>query len=161
VTDIRYGDDISLYGESLAAWKEWVDSLQQTEWLLGWAQKANKAGVIISMPFWLAATVLLVPLTILDVLTLHLPLMPLRWLLDLELKFLLGTGSLWENAPGARPVLLLIGPTLSASALVLVHLIPHAGNERADKSALCELWPLSLRRLRWIQERGNGKPTGD
>ena len=161
MTDIRYGDDISLYGESLAAWKEWVGSLQQTEWLLRWARRANRAGVTISTPFWLAAAVLLVPMTILDALTLQLPLMPLRWLLDFELKLLLSTGSLWESAPGTRPLMLLIGPSLSASALVLVHLIPHEGDVRADKCALCELWPLSLRRLRWIEQRGNGKATAD
>ena len=103
MTDIRYGDDISLYGESLAAWREWVASLRQTEWLLGWAQRANKAGVIISMPFWLAAVVLLAPMTILDALILQLPLMPLSWLLDLELKLLLTISALWESAPGARP----------------------------------------------------------
>ena len=57
--------------------------------------------------------------------------------------------------------MLLIGPTLSASALVLVHLIPHEGDVRATKCALCELWPLSLRRLRWVEERDIGKPTAN
>jgi len=151
--------DVGLYGESLQAWEEWVASLRDGEWLLGWALRLNRAAVIISLPLWLIAQLISVSLTFISILAFGHLFLPFHWLVVRPLTSLvLWTSKLWTLAPAARPVLLLIGPPIVALAMIMISLIPDMNADiRDSRRFLCELWPLSHRRLQWIAERGSGR----
>jgi hypothetical protein len=56
--------------------------------------------------------------------------------------------------------LLLIGPPIVALAVIMISLIPDMNVDiRDSRRLLCELWPLSHRRLQWIADRGTGQPA--
>jgi hypothetical protein len=153
--------DVTLYGASLDLWREYITSRQAEEWLLRWAIRFTKAAVTISLPLWMAATLIRVLLNFLVILTLGLfglVLLPVHWLLIRPLTWaVLASADLWENRPVTRPLLLVLGPLVAAITMVIVSLTPDANVDflRA-RLILCELWPLSNRRLRWIHEHGNG-----
>ena len=151
--------DVGLYGESLQAWKERVASLRGSEWLLGWALRLNRAAVIISLPLWLVAHLISIPLTFISFLAFGHLFLPFHWLVVRPLASLvLWTSKVWTIAPAARPVLLLIGPPIVALAMIMISLIPDMNVDiRDSRRFLCELWPLSHRRLQWIAERGSGR----
>jgi hypothetical protein len=151
--------DVGLYGESLQAWKERVASLRGSEWLLGWALRFNRAAVIISLPLWLVAHLISIPLTFISFLAFGHLFLPFHWLVVRPLASLvLWTSKVWTIAPAARPVLLLIGPPIVALAMIMISLIPDMNVDiRDSRRFLCELWPLSHRRLQWIAERGSGR----
>lgn len=151
--------DVSLYAESLASWNEWVASLQRDEWLLGWAMRLNRAALVASLPFWLIAQLISIPLTFISMLAFGHLFLPFHWMLVRPLTSLvLWTSDLWTEVPAARPVLLLVGPLLVALGMVIISLIPDMNVDiRDSRRFLCELWPLSRRRLQWIAERGNGR----
>ena len=151
--------DVTLYGQSLGTWREWIATLERQEWLLGWAIRANRAAVMISLPLWMIAAVLSVPLTVLAILTGGLLFWPFHWLMIRPLTFLVvWTSDLWTAIPVLRPALLLIGPPLAALGLIALHLIPDGNVDiKHARQVLCELWPLSRRRLSWIAEYGTGR----
>jgi hypothetical protein len=151
--------DVGLYGESLQAWKEWVASLQGSERLLAWAMRLNRAAVTISLPFWLVAHLISIPLTFISMLAFGHLFLPFHWLVVRPLTSLvLWTSEVWTAAPAARPVLLLMGPLIVVLAMIMISLIPDMNVDiRDSRRFLCELWPLSQRRLRWIAERGSGQ----
>jgi hypothetical protein len=153
--------DVSLYGESLRAWEEWVASLQGSEWLLAWAMRLNRAAIIISLPLWLTAQLISIPLTFISMLAFGHLFLPFHWLVVRPLTSLvLWTSELWTVAPAARPVFLLIGPPIVALAMIMISLIPDMNVDiRDSRRFLCELWPLSQRRLQWIADRGTGQPV--
>jgi hypothetical protein len=151
--------DVTLYGESLRAWGQWVAGLEREERLLRWATRANRAAVMISLPLWMIAAVLSIPLTLPAILTGGLLFWPLHWLVIRPLTFLVvWTSDLWTAIPVLRPALLFIGPPLAALGLIALHLIPDGNVDiKHARQVLCELWPLSYRRLRWIAEYGTGR----
>jgi len=151
--------DVSLHGDSLEAWEAWVASLQGSEWLLVWAMRLNRAVVIISLPFWLIAQLISIPLTFISILAFGHLFLPFHWLVVRPLTYLVvWTSEIWTAAPAARPVLLLVGPLLVAVAMIMISLIPDMNADiRDSRRFLCELWPLSQRRLWWIAERGSGQ----
>jgi hypothetical protein len=153
--------DVSLYGESLRAWEEWVASLQGGEWLLAWAMRLNRAAIIISLPLWLTAQLISIPLTFISMLAFGHLFLPFHWLAVRPLTCLvLWTSELCRVAPAARPVLLLIGPPIVALAMIMISLIPDMNVDiRNSRRFLCELWPLSQRRLQWIADLGTGQPV--
>jgi hypothetical protein len=149
--------DITLYGDSLKEWKEWVSSLKQQERLLPLAILLNKVFVYGSMPLWVIALLIGIPFMFLHILTLRLLSAPLRALLLLLLALVRSSSEIWAKSPVARPFLILSMPIIVALAMILIYLIPHESDVRQTKNVLCELWPLSERRLQWIATRGNGK----
>ena len=153
--------DVSLYGESLQAWREWVAALRQKEWLLRWAMWANKAAVVISLPFWMIAAVISIPLTFVSFLAFGHLFLPFHWLLVRPLTALvLWTSHLWALVPAVRPVFLVLGPFIVALAMIVISLIPDMNSDFRDaRRFLCELWPLSQRRLQWVAEHGTGRST--
>lgn len=153
------GVDVTLYGESLQAWREWLAAQEKDEWLLTWAVRANKAALIISLPLWGLAALISVPLTLLAMLTVGLVFWPFHWLVIRPLTLLvLWTSDLWMAVPVVRPGLLLIGPPLAALSLVALHLIPDGNVDiKHARQVLAELWPLSRWRLHWIAEHGTGR----
>lgn len=150
--------DITLYGDSLKEWRSWEAELQQQEWLTGWARLANKIVVAISLPFVIVARIIGIPLMLIDLLTFRLLTAPLRLILTLIFNLVLWSSGLWTRTPSSRPVLIIIQPLLIASTMVLIALTPQESDIRDTQNILCELWPLSRRRLDWIAERGSGKP---
>ena len=153
--------DFSLYGDNLQAWRDWLASQEEHEWLLTWAIRANKAGIALSLPLWMLATLLSVPLSLLSMLTGGLLFWPFHWLLVRPLSFLVvGTSAVWPAVPPLRPLLLLTGPLLTSVSMVIISLIPDGNPDHQQaRRILCELWPLSSRRLQWIAARGTGRPS--
>ena len=130
---MNYEMDISLYGDSLKQWNEWISSLQQQEWLIRWAMRANKVAITVSMPVWMIARVIGIPLMVLS------------------------SCNTWTRVPASRPILLLFVPIVVILSMILISLIPYEPDIRDTKHILCELWPLSQRRLEWIAAHGTGK----
>ena len=155
--------DVSLYGDNLQAWNEWVTSLKDSEWLLRWALRVTKAAVVVTLPLWLLAQLISIPLTFISMIAFGHLFLPLHWLLVRPLTFfVVSTSALWAAAPLARPVLLLLGPMTVAFAMIVISLVPDMNADIRDaRRFLCELWPLTDRRLQWIAERGTGRPTTD
>ena len=149
--------DISLYGDNLKEWRQWIESLKQDEWLTGWAIRATDVIVLLSMPFWIVARILGIPLMILDPLTGRLFGFPFRLATSTIMNLILWSSDLWTHSPASRPVLLVIQPVMIASSMFLINLAPEYPDYRMTQSILTELWPLSRRRLHWIEERGTGK----
>lgn len=151
--------DITLYSESLKAWREWLESAKQEEWLLRWGMLANRVAVIGSLPLWMLATILSIPLTLVYFLTFGLPFLLLNTLVLNPLIALVGlTSRLWEAMPPVRPVLLIVGPFIVVLAMIFVSLLPAETDRREAERVYFELWPLSQRRMRWIAMHGTGKP---
>jgi len=178
--------DISLYGDSLKEWKEWVSSLRQQEWLLRWAMRVNKAVVIVSIPAVCIARVIGIPLQFLDLIAIALRpgilqyvmkvrrsppkaeamallffipwfTAPLRILLWPLLGLVLRSCNIWTRVPATRLILLVFVPIAVILSMILISLIPYEPDIREKKYRLCELWPLSQRRLGWIATYGTGK----
>lgn len=149
--------DISLYGASLEEWRHWVTQLKRQEWLTGWAIRANKIVVAISMPFWMTARILGIPLMFIDLLTFRLLMAPLRLALAPIFSLVLWSSGLWTRTSASRPMLLIVQPLIITPAMVLISLVPEDSDIRDTKYILCELWPLSRRRLQWIEEHGTGE----
>ncbi len=153
--------DISLYGDSLKQWNEWVSSLKQQEWLLSWAISMNKAAVYVSMPLWMVARLVGIPLQFIDLITFRLFTAPLRILLWPILGLVLSSSNIWRRSPATRVFLLPFVPILIMLAMTLVSLIPYEPDIRDTKYILCQLWPLSQRRLEWIDIHGTGKVAAE
>ncbi len=149
--------DISLYGDSLKQWNEWVSSLQQQEWLVRWAMRVNKVAITVSLPVWMIARVIGIPLQFIDVITFRLFTAPLRILLWPIMGLVLSSCNIWTRMPASRPILLLFMPIAVILSMILISLIPYEPDIRDIKYILCELWPLSQRRLEWIAAHGTGK----
>ena len=149
--------DISLYGDSLKQWNEWVSSLQQQEWLVRWAIRVNRVAVAVSMPIWMIARVIGIPLQFIDLVTFRIFTAPLRILLWPILGLVLSSCSIWVRVPVTRLILLLLVPIAIALAMILISLIPYEPDIRDTKYILCQLWPLSQRRMEWIAAHGTGK----
>jgi len=157
----NYGQevDVTLSGDSLQGWKEWLATQEKHEWLLTWAMSANKAAVTITLPLWMVARLISLPLSLLSLLTAGLLFWPFHWLLIRPGTFLvLLTSDMWAAMPVLRPLLLVLGPFLAVIGMVVVSLIPDGNpDHQGARLILCELWPLSRRRLEWIAEHGIGR----
>ncbi len=178
--------DISLYRDSLRQWKERVSSLRQQEWLLPSAMRVNKAAIVVSMPACAIARIIGIPLQFLDLIVVVLRMRifqysvkvrksppkaeaiallflipwvtaPLRILLWPLMCLVLDSCNVWVRVPATRPILLLFMPVVVILAMILISLIPYEPDIREVKYRLCELWPLSQRRLNWIDTYGSGK----
>lgn len=149
--------DYSLYRENLKAWREWLALQEEQVWLLAWTIRVNRAAITVSIPLWLLATVISLPLRIVSLLTGGLPFWPFHWLLVRPLTFLvLATSALWWAIRPLRPALLLLGPLITIMGMVVISLIPDGNpDHQSARHILCELWPLSQPRLDWIAEHGN------
>ena len=145
---------LSLSGDNLAAWRDHIAAMQETEWLLSLAIVANKTAVVISAPFWLVARLVGIPLLLLGVMTGGAIHYPFRLMLWPAFGTVLWTSGLWGAVLFARPVLLVVGPLSVAVTMVLASLFPEEPDIRDTKTNLCELWPLSRRRLAWVREYG-------
>ncbi len=154
---MNYEMDISLYGDSLKQWNEWISSLQQQEWLIRWAMRANKVAITVSMPVWMIARVIGIPLMFIDIITWRLFTAPLRIVLWPIMALVLSSCNTWTRVPASRPILLLFVPIVVILSMILISLIPYEPDIRDTKHILCELWPLSQRRLEWIAAHGTGK----
>jgi hypothetical protein len=154
----RPGMELILYDESLRAWRESVEAFQRSEWLLGWALRVTRAAVTISTPLWMIATGISAVLAPLHQLTGGRAFLPLQWLVLYPLMaIVLLTSDLWTRAPPARPLLLVLAPPGITITMAMISLIPDEPEARRAKHVLCELWPLSQRRTRWIAEHGTGE----
>ncbi len=149
--------DYSLYRENLQAWGDWLALQEKQVWLLTWAIRANRAAFTVSMPLWLLATVISLPLGFVAIVTGGLVFWPFHWLLIRPLTFLvLSTSRLWWAIRPLRPALLLEGPLITAVSMVVVSLIPDMNpDHKSARQLLYELWPLSQPRIDWIAEHGN------
>lgn len=153
--------DYSLRGDSLADWNGWLDAQRSTEWLLSIGIAANRVAATVSLPFWMLATLIRVPLSVLSMVTGGLLFWPFHTLLVRPLMFLaLTTSQLWSAVPPARPLLIVFGPLLTMLSMTVISLIPDGNPDHLSaRMMLIELWPLSSRRLEWIAERGTGAPA--
>ena len=149
--------DVSLYGESLKAWREWVKTLESNERLTYFAIRANKIYITVSMPLWLIAQLIRLPLMLLDTLTMFLLGGPFRYLSLIFTTLGLASSGLWTKKGIARPLLLILQPILTPISMFLISLTPEEPDMHDTKSILCELWPLSQPRLNWLKERGSGR----
>jgi len=149
--------DIYLYGDSLKKWREWVSSRKQKESLLSFALNVNKATIKVSMPLWIVARVFGALFMFLELITFGVLSAPLRILLWPIFALVIGSCSVWVKVPVTRPLLLLLIPISVIIAMILISLIPYEPDIRQTNYILCELWPLSKRRLEWIETYGNGK----
>ena len=70
---------------------------------------------------------------------------------------LLWTSDLWTKAAPARPFLLVMASPGIGITMAMISLIPDEPDARRAKHVLCELWPLSQRRIRWIADHGTGE----
>ncbi len=149
--------DYTLYRENLTAWREWLASQEKQVWLLTWAIRVNRAAITVSMPLWLLATVISLPLRLVSLLTGGLVFWPFHWLLIRPLTFLvLSASTLWWATPLLRPMFLLVGPLIMTTSMVVISLIPDGNpDHQSARHILCELWPLSQPRVDWIAEHGN------
>lgn len=147
--------DFSLRGDSLAKWNDWLAMKKETEWLLTAGMTANKVAATVSLPLWMLATVIRVPLSLLSIITGGLMFWPFHTLLVRPLVFLVVTTSrLWAAVPAVRPILLLLCPLLTVVSMTVISLIPDGNPDHLSaRMVLTELWPLSSRRLEWIAER--------
>lgn len=158
----EYGNqiDVSLRGDNLEAWREHIAVLKESEWLLSSGLHANNAAVLLTTPFLMSARVIGIPLQLLGVVTMG----AIHYLFQLVLApfwaMVLWTSGLWSSAPFARPFLLIVGPVNSGLTMILVSLFPEQPDVRDSRIMLCELWPLSQRRLAWIKERGRSSAVG-
>ena len=154
----RSGMGLILYDESLQAWRESVEASQRSEWLLGWALRVTRATVSLSKPLWMIATGISAVLAPLHQWTGGRAFRPFQWLaLSPLIAALLLTSDLWTKAAPARPLLLVLAPPGIAVTMAMISLIPDEPDARRAKHVLCELWPLSLRRIRWIAVHGTGE----
>ena len=152
--------DISLRGDNIEAWRQYIAVLKESEWLLSYGLVANNAAVLFTTPIWMSARVIGIPFQLLGVITMG----AIHYLFQMALipfwVLVLWTSTLWSSAPFARPFLLVIGPVNSALTMILVSLFPEQPSVRDSRIMLCELWPLSQRRLEWIKERGRSGDVG-
>lgn len=152
--------DISLRGDNLEAWRKHIATLKESEWLLSFALLANNAAVLATIPLRLSARVMGFPLQLLGIITMG----AIHYLFQIVLApfwaLVLWTSGLWSSAPFARPFLLVVGPASAALTLILVSLFPEQPDVRDSKILLCELWPLSQRRLAWIREHSRSGLAG-
>ncbi len=153
--------DISLNGESLKRWNEWVLALKKQEWLLSWAINVNRAIKYIAIPIWMAARIIGIPLTFIDMISLRLITIPFRAILVQTQNFVIRTSIIWERMPMTRPALIIIYPIVFVIYSTLASLIPYEPDVRNTKYLLAELWPLSSRRIGWIEKRGNDEPVSE
>ena len=150
--------DPTLRGSSLEGWQEWLESEKAREWGLKSALALNGAAVKVFMPLWMLATLLRVPLSLLSIVTVGLLFWPFHWLIVRPITAgAVVSSALWANVPLLRPVLLLVNPIASATAMTLVSLIPDGNPDHlTGRLILFELWPLTERRLTWIAAHGHG-----
>ena len=149
--------DITLCGTSLEEWRQWVLLLRQQERLSNWAIGLNAGIVMLTLPLWMLARVIGVPLMLIDALTLRLAGVPFRLMSTTMQREVLWASDLWTQAPLLRPLLLAVQPVLTAAAMVLMSLAPEEPDIRETKLIMAQLWPLTASRLAWIAERGNGQ----
>lgn len=151
------GVDYTLRGESLEDWDTWLAGRRDTEWLLTAGMAVNKGAIVVSVPLWMLATIIRLPLSVLSLVTGGLLFWPLHWLIVRPLTFLVVASSrLWAAVPFSRPVLYIAGPLITVTGMTLISLIPDGNPDHLKaRLILCELWPLSSRRLEWIAGRGS------
>ena len=149
--------DYSLCEDSLAQWREWTGSLQQRELSLRVAIRVNKTVVAVSMPLWMLARIVGIPLMFIDMLTLRFFTLPLRVALIPLYGTVLRSSAAWDHAGVMKLALLIVGPSAVGLSMILISLIPQEPDIRDAKYIMCELWPLSHHRLQWIEEHGSGK----
>lgn len=146
--------DFSLRGDDLDAWEQWLASEKQQEWLLTWGIRVNKVAVRASLPLWMLATILRIPLSFVSLFTGGLIFWPLHRLLVRPLTFAVVVSSeVWTKMPAVRPLLLLLCPLQTTVGMTVISLIPDGNPDHLSaRLILCELWPLTYRRLQWIAE---------
>ena len=158
---VRYGDDITLYGDNLQDWRDWIVTLENDEPLLRWAIRLRQNAIMLSMPFYLLGRIVGIPMTFITNLTFGIAAIPFKLLESLAMTVVMGTSRHWPQSSSSRPLLLLIGPPAAATAMLIGSIPPAEPDVRETKEVLYQLWPLGQRRLEWIAERGNGAPKTD
>ncbi len=154
----RSGMRLILYDESLQDWREAVEASQRSEWLLDWALRVTRVTVTLSKPLWMIATGISAVVAPLYQWTGGRAFRPLHWLvLSPLMATLLWTSDLWTKAAPARPFLLVMASPGIGITMAMISLIPDEPDARRAKHVLCELWPLSQRRIRWIADHGTGE----
>ena len=159
--DMAYAEeaDVSLYGDNLRAWKDAVAQAGSSEVLLPAARFAAKAAVLLSSPLWLIATIFSAVIGVFSVYTggwLSKLLLPVHWLLAAPLmKLAVTLCRAWVSLPAGRPLVILLAVPVLALTMVFGALVPTSSNVRSNKQMLCELWPLTERRLYWLARYGN------
>jgi hypothetical protein len=154
----RSGKGLILYDESLQDWRDSVEASRRSEWLLGWSLRVTRATITFSKPLWMIATGISAVLAPLHQWTGGRAFLPLQWLvLSPLMATLLLTSDLWTKSASVRPFLLVMAPPGIGITMAMISLIPDDPDARRAKHVLCELWPLSQRRIRWIAVHGTGE----
>jgi hypothetical protein len=142
---------VSLDGQSLATWQVHVAGLREQDIFLNLAMKFTEACVTVATPVAHIFKLLGTPLRLLGYGAPGLLHVFFRLWLAPFFGVVLLTSSIWTNAKGLRPLLIIIGPTFVMLTLWLLAFFPEEADIKETKTNLCKLWPLSRRRLEWIR----------
>ncbi|HCP24577.1 MAG: hypothetical protein FI717_10705 [SAR202 cluster bacterium] len=144
---------VTLTGTALEMWDAHVETLKETDRLLGPAIKLNDMVVAAAMPLDRVFKFLAHPLYLLGQMLggpIHLL---FRLIITPFFGVVLISASLWSGYRLARPLLMVIAPVFVMLSLWMITLFPEQPGIKEAKTDLCKLWPLSRRRLDWIRER--------
>lgn len=151
--------DVSLYGEQLQAWRDWVEESRSRNFWLWVALFTTKVTVALALPLGLVAALLSIPFRMLATLTdgrSNLLFAPLHaGLLRPSLRALVVLSHWWRHSK-LRPLLIPLAPVVLIVTLVLSALIPDDADARTNRQLLCQIWPLTEHRLLWLDLYGSG-----
>ena len=144
---------VSLSCDDLSTWQVHVAGLRGQDTFLNLAMKFTETCVSVVSP--LARIFLLIgaPLRLLGYGAPGMLHIFFRLLLSPFFGTVLLTSSIWANAKFSRPILIVIGPIFVMLTLLLLAFFPEESEVCEAKNSLCQVWPLSRKRLEWIRVR--------
>ena len=142
---------VSLSGPDLMTWQMHVGGLREPEPFLNRAMNFTEACFAVATPVSHVFKLLGTPLRLLCYGAPGLLHVFFRLWLAPFFGVVLLTSSVWTNAKGLRPLLIIIGPIFIMLTLWLLAFFPEESKIREAKTNLCKVWPLSKRRLEWIR----------
>ncbi|MQF87945.1 MAG: hypothetical protein FI737_02485 [SAR202 cluster bacterium] len=142
---------VSLEGDDLKRWDDYIAELREQGGLLNAAIKLNDVAVAIATPVVPVFRMAGLPLRVLGTIAFGAVNVIFRLLMIPFFAVVLSTSTFWDAAPRARILLLLITPVFVIVSLWLLALFPENPEIRDAKTSLCKLWPLSRKRLEWIR----------
>lgn len=142
---------VSLSGPDLTTWQVHVGGLREQDTFLNLAMKFTEACVAVATPVSHVFKLLGTPLRLLGYGAPGLLHVFFRLWLAPFFGVVLLTSSVWTNAKGLRPLLIIIGPIFVMLTLWLLAFFTEESEVREAKTSLCKVWPLSRRRLEWIR----------
>ncbi len=142
---------VSLSGDDLSTWQVHVTGLRGQDTFLNLAMKFTKTCVSVVSPISRIFHLIGAPLRLLGYGAPGMLHIFFRLLLSPFFGTVLLTSSIWANAKFSQPILIVIGPIFVMLTLLLLAFFPEESEVCEAKSSLCQVWPLSRKRLEWIK----------